>query len=278
MRSRKAQPSPPLRLRITPPSLPSRMRVPSADHQSAWLSPCTEPVRCFQVSPPSSERQIVPCFDCTTAYTRRGSLGATATPIRPSVSVGKPCPWIFAQVRPPSRERYKPSAAPPLVAIHGCRRNCQIAANTVLGAFGFQARSAAPLAGPTYSVFDQLRPPSAVTYTPRAGLSFHGSPSAPTIARRGFFGSTRIFEISAVSESPACVQCFAPSRVSHTPSPYETSLRGAASPVPTHTVLSSLGATAIAPIAPNFEAASQTGWNDEPPSLDLKTPPPAPPA
>src|ERR1700681_3616502 len=102
-----------------------------------------------QVSPPSSERQIVPCFDCTTAYTRLGSLGATATPMRPSVSVGNPCPRIFDQLRPPSRERYSPSAGPPLVAIHGSRRNCQIEAKTVRGCLGFHARSAAPPPGPT---------------------------------------------------------------------------------------------------------------------------------
>src|ERR1700681_698597 len=109
-------------------------------------------------------------------------------------------------------------------------------------------------------------------------LSFHGSPSAATIARFGFLGSTRIFEMSAVSARPACVQCFAPSRVSHTPSPYDTSLRGFDSPVPTQTVRSSLGAIEIAPIAPNLDAPSQTDANDVPPSVDLKTPPPAPPA
>ena len=56
---------------------------------------------------------------------------------------------IFDQVRPPSRERYSPSAGPPLVAIHGLRRNCQIAAKIVCGCFGFHAKSAAPLDGPT---------------------------------------------------------------------------------------------------------------------------------
>ena len=54
--------------------------------------------------------------------------------MRPSVSVGKPWPWIFgprARRRRASGTARRP--APPLVAIHGSRRNCQIAANTVRG-------------------------------------------------------------------------------------------------------------------------------------------------
>src|SRR5579883_1827117 len=85
---------------------------------------------------------------------------------------------------------------------------------------------------------------------PRAVLSRYGFPTAATQTRRGLRGSTTIAAIAHVSRSPALRQCAPPSCVSHTPSPYETSLRRLGSPVPAQTVLESRGSTASAPIAP----------------------------
>ncbi|MEZ5292615.1 MAG: hypothetical protein R2745_16155 [Vicinamibacterales bacterium] len=59
------------------------------------------PVVLVHVAPASSDRYSPPSFASTTAYTRRGWLGAMARPMRPTPSVGKPPPSAF-QVTPPS--------------------------------------------------------------------------------------------------------------------------------------------------------------------------------
>src|SRR6516164_991084 len=99
-------------------------------------------------------------------------------------------------------------------------------ANTTLGWPGSHAMSDAPVDGPIKSVFDHVLPPSVVRYTPRLTLSENGSPSAATSATSGWRGSTRILGIADVWSRPRCFQVFAPSRLRHTPLPYEMSARG----------------------------------------------------
>ncbi len=94
-----------------------------------------------------------------------------------------------------------------------------------------------PLCGPAYSVCCQVRPPSVVRYTPRSVLSRNGLPSAPTSATFGLRGLTSIREIEYECGSPSHFQCAPPSVVRQTPSPYDASLRGADSPVPTQTIV-----------------------------------------
>ena len=50
----------------------------------------------------------------TIRYTVFGALGATATPARPHVVVGRPLPVIGVQVSPPSMLFHRPEPRPPL--------------------------------------------------------------------------------------------------------------------------------------------------------------------
>ena len=49
---------------------------------------------------------------------------------------------------PPSSERKMPPAGPPLVIVHGIRRNCQIPAKSVDGLLGKRTISETPVDGP----------------------------------------------------------------------------------------------------------------------------------
>src|SRR5579864_2518348 len=190
--------------------------------------------------------------------------------MRPMRPAGSPWPLSRCHVRPASRDRYNPSAWPPLVKVHGMRLNCQMPANTSRPDSSC-AMSETPLCAPTYSVFVQLLPPSDVRYTPRRALSRYGSPSAPTSAVDGSCGDTRILEIANASSSARCIHVAPPSVETQTPSPYEASLRGFASPVPTQIVLRSDGATASAPIAATG-FCPQTSDHVAPPSVVFQTP------
>src|ERR1700680_3504412 len=230
-----------------------------------------------QLPPPSSDRQRTPSLDWMRAYTRRGWFVATAMPMRPVSPTGSPWPVSFVHVIPLSVDRYRPPSGPPLSIVHGKRRYCHTPAKTTLGWNGSHARSDTPLRGPTYSVFVHVWPPSIVRKTPRASLSLNGSPSAPTSAIVGVFGSTRILEICEVLSSPRWRNVFPPSMESHTPSPHDTSLRGFGSPVPTHTKFLFDGAMAIAPIALTGSDSS-TAFHVVPASVERQMPPPAAPA
>src|SRR6202011_679073 len=166
---------------------------------------------------------------------------------------------------------------PPLVIVHGWRRNCQTPANSVAGWSGTRARSDTPLDGPRYSVRAQCAPPSCVTNAPRVVPSRNTCPSTPTTTVRGSRGSSEIAAIEPASSSPAWRHVFPPSTECQMPAPSSTVLRGFASPVPAHTSLGSRGDTASAPIGAT-RSRSNVGRHDTPPSELLNTPPPAPPA
>src|SRR5579864_7317278 len=105
-----------------------------------------------------------------------------------------------------------------------------------------------PLRGPTYKVFAHVLPPSVVRYTPRSEESRYGLPVAPTRAVKGSCGDTNTLAIANVESNPRCAHDAPPSMDSHTPSPYELSLREFGSPVPTHTTRGFEGAIETAPI------------------------------
>src|SRR5579871_3112188 len=111
---------------------------------------------------------------------------------------------------------------------------------------------------------------------PRAVLFRYGLPTAATHTRRESRGSTTICAIAHVSRKPTLRQLRPPSCVTHTPSPYEASLRRFGSPVPTQTVSSSRGSIATAPIAPTA-SCGQTSLHVSPPLVVFHTPPPAAP-
>src|SRR5579872_589118 len=202
---------------------------------------------------------------------RFGSLGATATPMRPISPAGRPPPRKRRHVIPPSVDLYNPSSRPPLVNVHGLRRICQMPAYTMRGLRGSASMSLTPLAGPANSVRRHVRPPSVVKYTPRSAVLRNGLPRTPTRTRFGSCGSITILEIAYESGKPALRQCAPPSRVTQTPSPYDASFRTADSPVPAHTVCGSPGATAIAPIAATAPRG-HTFCHDSPPFVVLNTP------
>src|SRR5438270_4093738 len=118
----------------------------------------------FHDPPPSSERNSPPSFASISAYTRRLSDGATATPILPHAPSGRPASPALScfQVSPPSRETYSPLPGPPDVISHGLRRACQRPAKMIRGLFGSRARSLAPVSESLLSTCCQVLPPSVV--------------------------------------------------------------------------------------------------------------------
>src|SRR5207249_297615 len=105
-----------------------------------------------------------PSFASMSAYTRRPSDGATATPIFPHAPSGSPPSPDFNcfQVSPPSRDTYKPLPGPPEVISHGRRRVCHKPAKMILGLFGSIATSLAPVSESLLSTCCHVLPPSVV--------------------------------------------------------------------------------------------------------------------
>src|SRR5437879_13196834 len=72
------------------------------------------------VAPASSERYSEGSVSSSSAYTRLGSEGATATAILPTgwFAAGSPWPVSRFQVAPPSRVTQSPPPGPPLFRFH----------------------------------------------------------------------------------------------------------------------------------------------------------------
>src|SRR5690242_104865 len=95
-------------------------------------------------------------------YTRRESVGATATSILPMGEWGRPGSVIFFQVAPASCDTYKALEGPPLNVAHVCISTCHMPANSVFGCITSSERPEQPVFGSTNSDRVQVRPPSAV--------------------------------------------------------------------------------------------------------------------
>src|SRR5438105_1828480 len=106
----------------------------------------------------------MPFVSCVSinANTRFGFDGATARPIRPYGSCGRPLPVRRCHVAPPLVDLYNPLPGPPLLELQPVRRYCHIAAYIVFGVLFDVARSAAPVSLSMKSVLFQVLPPSAV--------------------------------------------------------------------------------------------------------------------
>src|SRR5688572_14470463 len=105
-------------------------------------------------------------------YTRRGSLGATASPMRPSPSakVGSPLMIAF-QVLPPSVDLNSPLPGPCQTPFsHGPWRASHVARYRVLGSFTAKVTSMAPVFTSLYQTFWYERPPSVERKRPRSSL------------------------------------------------------------------------------------------------------------
>src|SRR5678809_741382 len=113
------------------------------------------------------------------AHTRSGLVRDTARPIFP-ISLGSPVSRRF-QVSPPSTVLQIPLAGPPLRPFHGVRWVLHIAAYRMRGLEGSIARSLGPASesGEASNSF-QVRPPSALRYTPRSALRPQRLPCAAT--------------------------------------------------------------------------------------------------
>src|SRR5690606_38961339 len=96
-----------------------------------------------------------------------------------------------------------------------------------------------------------------VLYRPRSSLGPHSRPRAPTYTMSGFSGWMTMRPIWYDPSSPLCSHVLPPSMDLYTPLPHDTLLRGFASPVPTHTMLGSVCATATSPIETAF---SRSNW------------------
>ncbi len=75
----------------------------------------------------------MPSFDSISAYTRCGFEGAIASPTRPVMPPGRPCPRRRVHVTPPLTDFQMPSSSPPDVNVHGLRANCQMPAYSTSG-------------------------------------------------------------------------------------------------------------------------------------------------
>ena len=128
----------------------------------------------------------------------------------------------------------------------------------------------------TYSTFCHVAPPSVVRKTPRSGLGPQTCPSAATTTTSGLVGLTTICEICPAFARPINFQLAPASGEKYTPLPVTTSLRGFASPVPTHTRFGLDGASAMAPIDA-VGCFSNTAFHVAPPSVVFHTPPAAAP-
>src|ERR1700736_393093 len=183
-------------------------------------------------TPPSSLRYNPPraASVSTTANTRLGILGATATPIFPTnalaVLSGNPPPRTAFHVSPPSFETCSPPPGPfeGGYEFHGGRRARQSDANTTCPD-GSAARSAAPVSRSVKSVRVHVAPPSVDRYTPRVSLAAYACPSTATSSVFASCGSTTIRAICRESSSPICVQLAPPSRDRYMPSPCVMSFR-----------------------------------------------------
>src|SRR5438876_2197305 len=169
-----------------------------------------------QVAPASSERNTPPCpggggagrpgaggwglgagdvgsgtRQSTPAYTRRGFDGATAMPVRPIPSAGRPV-VSWCQVEPPSMDLWIPPPGPLVGAYvnHGGRRVFHSPAYTTRASVGSMTTSTAPTFSSLSRTFCQVRPPSRERNTPRSGFAAYRWPIAATKTTSGFLGST----------------------------------------------------------------------------------------
>src|SRR2546426_1110615 len=142
------------------------------------------------VAPASSERYSEGSVSSSSAYTRLGSEGATATAILPTgwFAAGSPWPVSRFHVAPPSRVTHSPLPGPPLFRFHVLISSCHIPANRTFGSPGSIARSAQPVFGSTDSTRFHVLPPSVVRYTPRSGDGPKARPRAHTNTMSGFVG------------------------------------------------------------------------------------------
>src|SRR6478672_674834 len=116
-----------------------------------------------QLAPPSSERQKEPWSAVwISAYTRRESLGATATSILPNGDLGRPGCCTFVQVVPPSRDTYSPLPGPPLYIAQVCISTCHIPANSTDGCFASIVSPEQPVFWSTNNTRCQVLPASVV--------------------------------------------------------------------------------------------------------------------
>src|SRR5690242_4666723 len=233
----------------------------------------------FQWLPPSSLRQTDPwSLVWINAYMRCGLDGAMVTSILPSGGFGNPFSVVrCVHVWPLSCEMYTPLPGPPLSSAQVRTLNCQVPASTVSGLPGSMLSPLQPVSSLTNRVCFQVLPPSVVRNTPRACCGVAPEPSAHTSTLFVSFGLMRISAMRPVFGNPMCFQAAPPSVDLYTPSPTMSLGRIVhGSPVPTHTVLWSAGATAIAPIA-DVSCSSKIGLKVCPPSTDFHTPPDAEP-
>ena len=102
-------------------------------------------------------------------------------------------------------------------------------------------------------------------------------PSAATYTISAFFGCIATFPISPAFGNPMCCHVSPMSVDLYIPFPIEIFPLGSADPVPTYTIFSSEGATAIAPIDPTVICPSETLFHEFPASVVFQTPPPVVP-
>src|SRR2546427_12191787 len=123
------------------------------------------------VAPAPPEGYSEGSVSSSSAYTRLGSEGATATAILPTgwFAAGSPWPVSRFQVAPPSRVTQSPLPGPPLFRFHVLISSCHMPANRTLGSPGSIARSAQPVFASTNSPRLHALPPSVGGYTPRPG-------------------------------------------------------------------------------------------------------------
>src|SRR3990172_7131159 len=213
------------------------------------------------------------------AYTILPSEDANATPMRPSVVVGRPLlrsPEMRVQRLPPSVVRHSAEPGPPLLSEYAVRTRSHDVAIRMSGLVGCIVRSTKPARSLTKLTLRQVWPPSVVLKRPRSRLAPHGRPSAATYTALGSRGSMRIRPMAWVSRSPMYVQVRPASVDLKTPAPGEMGLRLSSSPVPAQMIAVSDGAMAssLTACAP---AASKMGGQVRPAVTDLHTPPPARP-
>src|SRR6185437_12673447 len=199
-----------------------------------------------------------------------------ATSILPRGDFGRPLS-SRVQVTPLSREVNTPLPGPPPFCCQVRWETCQVPANNTLGLPGSMLRPEQPVSWLTNSVRFQVLPPSVVRNTPRSCCGAEARPSAHTSTLFGSRGLITMREMRPVSVRPMCCQVLPASVDLYTPSPQMSLGRmNQRSPVPTHTVSASEGATAIAPIA-DVSWSSKIGRNVCPPSVDFHSPPDAAP-
>src|SRR6185437_11974894 len=233
----------------------------------------------FQLAPPSSLRHTDPwSLVWISAYMRCGLEGAMVTSILPSGGFGSPLAAVrCVQDWPLSCERYTPLPGPPLSSAQVRTLNCQVPASTVSELPGSMLRPLQPVSSLTNSVCFQVLPPSVVRNTPRSCCGAAPEPSAQTSTLFVSFGLMRMRAMRPVFGRPMCFQVAPPSVDLYTPSPTMSLGRIVqGSPVPTHTVSGSAGATAMAPMA-DVSCSSKIGLKVCPPSVDFHKPPEAEP-